>query len=127
MYKSLTLFEMAGALSTHAGRAQVITARNIANADTPGYRAQRLTPFAESYRTEGTLSQIATREKHLTTAPLAARHSVQTGKAVAPNGNGVLLEREMMASVEASRAHSRALSIYRHGMTVLRLSLGRAS
>jgi flagellar basal-body rod protein FlgB len=43
-----------------------------------------------------------------------------------PNGNSVSLEEEMVAAVDASREHNRALAVYRHGMTVLRTALGRS-
>ena len=37
-----------------------------------------------------------------------------------PNGNSVSLEMEMISAAEIEREHSRALAIYRHGLSVLR-------
>ncbi|WP_368345205.1 FlgB family protein [Pelagovum sp. HNIBRBA483] len=125
MYQSLTVFEIAGALGAHAGRSQALTAQNIANADTPGYRPQRLTAFEEAYRTGASLTAVTTRSNHITSAPSRFDSRTETGAAISPNGNGVSLEKEMMEGIDADRSHKRALAIYRHGMTVLRLAIGR--
>jgi len=126
MYQSLELFQTAGDMARHAGARQAVVTRNIAHADTPGYRAQQITPFQEIYGTMPATSLRQTRSGHLTTgAPQMAARPVAAGSEPSPNGNTVSLEDEMLASVAAAREHSRALAIYRHGMTVLRTALGR--
>lgn len=42
-----------------------------------------------------------------------------------PNGNSVNLEEEVLRSVEATRAHNRALTIYNTSLQILRSSIGR--
>lgn len=123
MFDSLDLFRTADAMARHAGARQAVVARNMANADTPGYRARRIAPFAEAVETGQPLR--ATRAGHSpgTIAPGRPRPAIEEA---APNGNSVSLEREMLAGIEAEREHSRALAIYRHGLTVLRTALGRA-
>jgi flagellar basal-body rod protein FlgB len=126
MYQSLELFQTAGAMASHAGARQAVVTRNIAHADTPGYRAQQIAPFREVYNTGSTTDLRQTRPGHLTTGPAqTAARPVATTSEASPNGNNVSLEEEMFASVAAAREHSRALAIYRHGMTVLRTALGR--
>ena len=122
MYENIALFRTAGLASTHAAQRQALTAQNIANADTPGYTARRLTDF----NAEMASGQIrATRARHLgATQATAAEASVATTEA-SPNGNAVSLEEEMVESIDAGRQHEQALAIYRHGMTVLRTALGR--
>lgn len=124
MFENLDVFRLSGAMAAHAGARQAVTAANIANADTPGYRAQVLGGFADSYG-EG-LALRTSRPGHLAsdTGSTAAR-PVDAGGEAAPNGNTVSLETEMLASVDAAREHARALAIYRHGLTVLRTALGR--
>lgn len=126
MYQSLELFQTAGAMASHAGARQAVVTRNIAHADTPGYRAQQIAPFRDVYNTGPAAELRQTRAGHLTTgsAQTAARPVATNGEA-SPNGNTVSLEEEMFASVAAAREHNRALAIYRHGMTVLRTALGR--
>lgn len=127
MYYSLELFQTATAMARHAGSRQAIVARNIANADTPGYRAQGLAPFQDIYDARRPAQMRATRPGHITASPAAhAAIARETGAEPAPNGNTVSLEDELLNSVAVSREHSRALAIYRHTMTVLRSSLGRS-
>ena len=126
MFQSLALFRTSAAMAQYAGNAQAQIARNIANADTPGYHAERLSDFAATLHRNGPVQMKATRPGHLTLSPTAtaARH-VDSGGEAAPNGNTVSLEHELMQAVDAGGMHREALAIYRHTMTVLRSSLGR--
>jgi flagellar basal-body rod protein FlgB len=126
MYQSLELFQTAGAMARHAGERQAVVTRNIANADTPGYRAQQIAPFRDVYGTQSAPPLRQTRPGHL--APVAGQQMIRPADGQgepSPNGNTVALEEEILASVAVAREHSRALAIYRHGMTILRTSLGR--
>ena len=126
MYESLALFRTSAAMAQHAGDAQAQIARNVANADTPGYQARRLTDFAATLDTAGPMRMKATRPGHLTASPtVQAARSVDAGGEAAPNGNTVSIEDELLASVRVGSDHKRALAIYRHAMTVLRSSIGR--
>ena len=49
MFSNLTVFKTAHAMAVHAGARQALIAQNVANADTPGYRARDLPSFAESF------------------------------------------------------------------------------
>lgn len=127
MHNSLDLFQTAGALARHAGARQAVVARNIANADTPGFEAQKIAAFKDVYRSADNSVMRATRNGHFTAQSSATVDSriMASNDAPSPNGNTVSLEEEMLRSVEVSREHNRALTIYRHAMTVLRTSLGR--
>lgn len=125
MFKNLQLFQTASALAGHAGQAQAQVAMNIANADTPGYRPAHLQSFADSYRRSATALR-QTRVGHQGAQPTSARRSLFKSSAeVAPNGNGVSIEAEMVEAVGAKKDHDRALAIYRHGLSILRSSMGR--
>jgi flagellar basal-body rod protein FlgB len=127
MYQSLDLFQTAGAMARHAGARQATVARNIANADTPGFQAQSIAPFKDSYRAAQATQMRATRAGHFmddASRASATRTQIATGTP-SPNGNTVSLEEELLNSVAVAREHNRALTIYRHTMTVLRSSLGR--
>ena len=52
MFDRLEIFSMASGLARHSGARQTLVARNIAHADTPGYRQIDLASFAESYRSD---------------------------------------------------------------------------
>jgi flagellar basal-body rod protein FlgB len=126
MFKNLEIFQMAGAMARHAETRQTMVAQNIANADTPGYKARDIASFAETYRTQDTSAMHATRAGHLTgrSQPNDTRIIAGAGSE-SPNGNNVSLETEMMKSVENTGEHKRAMAIYKSSLNILRLSLGR--
>ena len=126
MFKNLEVFQTSYAMARHAGARQAVTAVNMANADTPGYRAQSIASFRDSYGVGSTTDMRASREGHLGTAALDSPPQVRMADAEAsPNGNSVSLEQEMINAVEIQREHSRALAIYKHSLDVLRMSIGR--
>ena len=47
MFQSLDILRMAQAYATHAATRQQAIAQNVANADTPGYRARDAIPFSD--------------------------------------------------------------------------------
>jgi flagellar basal-body rod protein FlgB len=122
MFESLDVLRTSAQLARHAGARQAIAAVNTANADTPGYRAQALPSFAEAFHGPG---PRATRPGHMTMTESPPMRAIDAGGEASPNGNTVSLEAEMFASAEASREQGRALAVWRHGLTVLRTSLGR--
>lgn len=127
MFQRLAVFETAAKMAKHAGARQAVTARNIANADTPGYQAVHIPKFQDVAQTATTSTMQRTRAGHMSSAggstTSAAVQATMTESS--PNGNVVSLEEEMMKAVEIGREHNRALAVYRHAMTVLRTSIGR--
>lgn len=126
MFEKLEIVRMAQAMASHAAGRQAEIARNIAHADTPGYKAQDLAPFAETYAADdGALR--ATRAGHLGVDSTPGTET-QTRRALgtaSPDGNTVSLEAEMVRSAEVRQQHDLALSIYRSSARILRTSLGR--
>ena len=122
MYESLDLFRTSAALARHAGQRQALAAINVANADTPGFRAQALEPFSALI---GAGELRATRPSHLGVATSTTARPHDAGGESAPNGNSVSIESEMFASAQATREHGQALAVWRHGLSILRMSLGR--
>jgi flagellar basal-body rod protein FlgB len=126
MFDNLEIIRMANGLARHAGARQDVTARNIANADTPGYRASDAVAFGEIYESDMAQGMRATRAAHI-----AASDTVEGVRLFdvpgesSPNGNTVALEAEMMRSAEIRHQHDMATSIYRTSLDILRTSLGR--
>jgi len=125
--KNLTILNTASAMVAHAAERHNVIARNIAHADTPGYRTQDLKAFAESYREVGGASLRATREDHAFGAHRGLDLTAQIAQdtPMAPNGNSVSLEHEMIRMAENRHQHELALSVYKSSMNILRTSLGR--
>lgn len=127
MYQTLNLFQVSGAMAEHAGRRQAVVATNVANADTPRFEAMHMPSFQEIYTRNTFGAMRATRAGHIgegANGRLRAEASLRPSEP-SPNGNTVSIEDEMLAGVEIGREHNRALAIYRHGMTVLRATIGR--
>ena len=126
MFGKLEILQMAQALARHSGARQAEIARNVANADTPGYRARDLQPFAASYAAESPGLRHS-RPGHLRdqAAEGLLLQADRTASAAEPNGNSVSLEREMLRAADVRQQHDMALAIYRSGAEILRASLGR--
>lgn len=131
MFGNLEVFKMSHAMAVHAGQKQAVTAQNVANSDTPDYKARDMVSFASSYSSDpssaGWHSQKSTRQAHLNGVssgqlpePIVDPNGIGT-----PNGNTVSLENEMLKSLDAKRQHDRALAIYKSSMNILRTALSR--
>lgn len=127
MFDSPEVLRMAAAASANAAARLGAIAENVANADTPGYRARDIASFRETYRQAEALTLAATRPGHLS-APPALAHLEARERAdghMSPNGNNVSLEGEMMAAALVRKDHDLALTVYKSALTLLRASLGR--
>ena len=126
MLETLNLTRLAEALAEHASSRMDNIARNVAQADTPGYKAMDLPDFAQVYDAGPQGGMRATRPGHITSARSAAQAIAQPAAGEAqPNGNTVSLEREMVKSASVRQEHDMALAVYSHARDILRASLGR--
>lgn len=126
MFEKLQLTAMAQAMSAHAGSRMGIIARNVAHADTPGYKAMDLPSFAEAYRAAEPDRLRQTRPGHLSRlATEVLAQPRRSGGAETPNGNSVSLEQEMVKAAAVRQDHEMALAIYRNTSDIIRASLGR--
>jgi flagellar basal-body rod protein FlgB len=125
MFEKLELTRMAQALASHAGTRMGVIAENVANSDTPGFKAKDIEDFSTVFAEKGE-GMRATRSGHfLPPERMAAARAFDSGGAEAPNGNTVSLEKEMVKSAEARQEHEMALAIYRATSDVIRAALGR--
>ncbi len=123
MYENLKIFSMASAMARHGAARQAVIAENIANADTPGYRARDVAQFSDSYDRELGVGLQATRPGHYfaNEAEHSANvHEVYRPGAESPNGNTVSIENEIFSAAEAFSEHNKALAVYRTALSVLR-------
>lgn len=127
VFERIEMLNMARALTGHAAQRNTVVARNIANADTPGYKAGDLEPFEKTYRRASAPGLRVTRVGHMETpafSPADAREIV-TGEVPSPNGNSVSLEEELVKTAQLKREHDLSLGIYRSALDLMRLSLGK--
>ncbi len=126
MFEIPDVMRMAQAMARHSAARQVTISENIANADTPGFRARDLPDFGATYNQPKRLA--ATRVSHLDWQAGTPRHVAQvdrTSPVLSPNGNSVSLEREMMRGAQNKQSHELALAVYGSARTILRTALGR--
>lgn len=126
MFEKIQLLQMAQSMARQAAFRQNAVVQNVANADTPGYRALDVPSFAETYQDERATPMRATRAGHLGAANRVnvAMAPDPDAAAMSPDGNSVSLEDEMVKSAEVQRSHTLALAVYRSSLDILRTSLG---
>ncbi|MCK0151413.1 FlgB family protein [Marivita sp. S6314] len=126
MFQNLDTFKTAMSMARHAGLKQAVTSQNVANADTPNYRAKTVAAFSDiAPGAQGGFALKVTRHTHIdsTRATQVAHNVIRTNQE--PNGNGVDLETEILNSVAAKRQHDRALAVYRASLGMLRAALSK--
>lgn len=126
MFEKLQITAMAQSLASHAGSRMGLIAQNVANADTPGFKAMDLPSFAEAYRAAEPDVLRQTRPGHLGGLDAQTLGTPRRSPgAEAPNGNSVSIEEEMVKAAGARQDHEMALAIYRNTSDIIRASLGR--
>lgn len=128
MFDNLEMFRMARSLAAHAATRQQVVARNVANADTPGFKSYDVRPFDETYDSAATQPMRASRTGHYAEASWTGTgtKAIEDKSAeTAPNGNSVSIEDEMFKIADTKRNHELAVSIYRSAIGLMRSSLGR--
>jgi flagellar basal-body rod protein FlgB len=119
----VNLFELAARQAQWLSVRQSAIAGNIANVNTPGYRALTVEPFEKVL--DGTrVAMQVTQAAHLTTGAgtedIAVRQR-DDGASVLPSGNSVVLEKELMEAGDVHRAFSINTAIAKafHRMTLM--------
>ena len=107
------LFKLASERTGYLSARQTLIAGNVANANTPGYKALDLKPFATTLQ-EAAVSMAVTNSAHLTPAAqeLDAPQSREDDAANASvSGNSVDVEGEMVKLGEVNRDFSETTNI----------------
>lgn len=130
MLKNLTVFAMAARRMEWAAKRQELIAGNVANADTPSYlpRDVRAFEFKELVGAVATPAATVTHPRHLAAATIVAANEVETVSKpyeVAPNGNGVNIEDQMVQLNDAKGAYTMALDLFQKNLKMLRIAIGR--
>ena len=126
MFETLSITRMAQSLAAQSAARLGLIARNVAQADTPGYKAVDLPSFADSYQEAEPHGMRATRPGHLhARAQMMDAVEQGSGGEMSPNGNTVSLEHEMVKSVDIRQQHDMAMAVYRSTSDIIRASLGR--
>jgi flagellar basal-body rod protein FlgB len=119
------LFDLAEQRLGWLDRRQGVLAQNIANANTPGYVAKDLQPFAESLARA--LPDLAvTSPMHLTGVSAVGRTDPrQRPTARAPDGNAVSMDEQLTKVADTDGAQALVTNLYHKYLGLYRMALGK--
>jgi flagellar basal-body rod protein FlgB len=106
---------------------QGVVASNVANANTPGYRALDLAKPEFERQLKGELGLRTTNARHLNAggAPGAAAKLKDTPDSEeTPNGNTVVLEDQMLKAAEIQADYATVSTLYRRALNLIRTAAG---
>jgi len=132
MLDGIDVFRISGARMRQLAERQNILAQNIANSETPLYRARDVKPFqfdSALLRHQGGLPALrlaashtghlgGTRDGVTVTADRANSYSED------PDGNTVNLEEQMVKQADVLKAYDLATLVYKRGAAILRTAVG---
>lgn len=110
------LFDLASQKASWLTARQAVLSRNVANANSPGFRAQDIEPFSATLD-KTALAMVTTSESHLAVQPGQVRSARPTqsngreGWGVYHSGNSVNLDEELLKAGEVSREFGVATAI----------------
>ena len=130
----LKLFSMLRSkMHWHQARQRVL-AENIANADTPDYRARDISKFKfedalRPHQTGGGLQAFQTDARHLQASGVFSTDSFKSRRVdsfeVTPEGNGVVLEEQMMKVAANQMDYQAITTLYSKGLGMIRTASRR--
>jgi flagellar basal-body rod protein FlgB len=128
-YTSLPLFSLMKAKLNYTSERQGVLAQNVANADTPDYRAKDLK--------EPSFGNELAKQQGLimaTTSPMHIMPKVQGGSLnvinrdstyeQSPTGNNVSIEQEMQTVAQNQADYQKTLNLYRKTVSMFKTALG---
>jgi flagellar basal-body rod protein FlgB len=127
--EQMGLFKLMSRKMGYLGDRQQVLAQNIANMNTPDYKASDLKPFtfrnalADSRR----LTPTATSASHLSGTVAEGMRS-KSGRdhmnyETTPDGNGVVIEQQMLKMAETSNDYQTMLNLYRKQVNMIRTAI----
>lgn len=131
-YAKLPIFQLMKAKLDYAAERQTVLAQNVANVDTPGYRAKDVqAPDFKAMLAKSAKPSIGmaiTNEHHIGTGkPSASAYKTIERESTyeqSPVDNNVVVEEEMMRVAEAQSEYQRTLTLYRKTISMFKAALG---
>lgn len=129
----IPLFSLLTKRASWLDKRQEVLARNIANADTPGYAPHDLKPqdfrrLLDQPAARPGLGLAATNAAHTagsTTPSKWRQEKARETYETAPDGNAVVLEEQLFKVSETQADHRLALNLYAKHVAMLKAVLGR--
>jgi flagellar basal-body rod protein FlgB len=135
MLESINLFALSAARLEYLSQRQGLIARNIANANTPGYIGRDLTNFtfenalSRQLAPGGALAMTRTDANHLEPVALGggqnARSTPAAGYDEKPDGNRVSVEEQMVKAADNTNAFAIASAAYAKSVAIMKMSIDK--
>lgn len=130
MIDGISLFQTVTQKLDYMSVRQSMLAQNVANADTPGYRAHDLKPFSEALKTVKPAGMLATHGRHMVAelgnTTFREENRVQ-GWEIEPSGNQISLEEQMIEAADNVRDYELATRLMKKHVTMLKATLSTRS
>jgi len=131
--ENISLFQALGSKINHLKQSHNITASNIANADTPGYRPHEIETVdfgrvLSNVTKSNTLSPMVTNPRHMPTYDQIDNPDIGKQKRTyesAPSGNAVIMEEQLIKSNKTMMDYSLMLNLYKKNVGMIKMALGR--
>jgi len=131
--KKLPLFDLMARRMSWLAQRQEVLARNIANANTPKYTPQDLKPmsFKEEMKRLDPIDPERTSPLHMAgtvfrkPAPFRAEEQRKRYE-VAPDGNSVVIEEQMVKVAETQMDYQLVTNLYRKHVDMIKTAIGRS-
>ena len=128
----ITILQLAKNRLAWLSQRQEILAQNIANADTPKYRARDIEPFKFERMLRSSVTPVnvsRTQANHLSghrsSVGEYAEEKTRKPFETAPSGNSVILEEQMAKINETSISHKLTIQLYKKHLRMVRTALGK--
>ncbi|MDY0243079.1 MAG: flagellar basal body rod protein FlgB [Rhodospirillaceae bacterium] len=132
MLEDLSLFSMANKTLNWLAKRQTVLAENVANANTPSYKAKDVAPLdfkSTLARTNAPAAAVTTNPMHIEatiaqpmrTDIVAERRPQES----TPNGNSVLIEDQMEKIGQVKSRYEMTLNLFQKNLSMIKISLGK--
>lgn len=115
----------------YLGERQNVISQNVANANTPGYKAQDLDApdfNAMVKDASGDLQMAVTSAKHIRPEVASGHYRLvksDSAYETAPDGNNVVLEEQMAKMAKTNMDYQETLNLYKKMNSMIKMALGR--
>lgn len=133
--QNLSLFKALGAKMDYLNHRQRVIAQNVSNSDTPGYRPKDLTPVdfgnvLKDITEKKSVRVETTNDMHM--PPPGQINDAKSKKQkhtyeVAPAGNAVIMEEQLINSQQTIMDYSLMSNLYQKNVAMIRTAIGTNS
>ena len=119
----IPIFDLAERRLVWAAQRQGLLSQNIANADTPGWRARDVAPFAAQLNRAA--APLRTDPRHLLPRDPVGHAARRLGGEQAHNGNSVALDVELSKVADTESVHALSTGLFGKYVALFRTAAGR--